>query len=124
MWYVCYYPTLIAVALYVLAGSEFFPWQSLVRMLAVHQVCAPLLTNLPVLQGFWSVFPSFSDWYWPQPRVNCTPDLRARDRTAHPAWYFYYMFQLGFYIQGMVALVSFETKRKDFVELVLHHSGA
>ncbi len=55
--------------------------------------------------------------------AGATIHIASRHRIAHPSWYFYYMFQLGFYIQGMVALVSFETKRKDFVELILHHSG-
>lgn len=53
--------------------------------------------------GFWNEFPNFGDW------------------TAHPSWYYYYALQLGFYLQGLVALVSFETKRKDFTELMLHH---
>lgn len=52
---------------------------------------------------FWKVFPTYSDWH------------------ANPSHYLYYMFQLGFYFQGLLALVTFETRRKDFVELFLHH---
>jgi hypothetical protein len=54
--------------------------------------------------GFWSDFPNFSDW------------------DSRPLAFFYYMFQLGFYWQGFIALLWFETKRKDFVELCIHHS--
>lgn len=83
LWYVCYYPTLICVAWWLLAGSDFFPWNA---------------------AGFWRTFPIYEDW------------------VEHPSWYYYYAFQLGFYLQGIVALVSFETKRKDFYELIIHHA--
>jgi len=53
--------------------------------------------------GFWTGFPNYSDW------------------ATRPLQYFYYLFQLGFYVQGMYALLAFETKRKDFIELCVHH---
>jgi len=53
--------------------------------------------------AYWIPFPTYSDW---------------ADR---PLAYFYYMFQLGFYFQGLFALFMFETKRKDFLELCIHH---
>ena len=53
---------------------------------------------------FWQDFPNFTDW------------------NTRPLQFFYYLFQLGFYWQGLVALVTFETKRADFFELLLHHT--
>jgi hypothetical protein len=71
---------------------------------------------------FWMDFPNYGDW------------------DTKPLEFFYYMFQLGFYLQAIVALITFETKRKvgnkktkqvilfyflfikDFIELCIHHS--
>lgn len=56
-----------------------------------------------VKEHYFNVFPNYFDW----------------DRK--PILYWFYAFQLAFYVQGFVALVTFETKRKDFIELCFHH---
>ena len=53
---------------------------------------------------YWTNYPNYSDW------------------ESLPLHYLFYMFQLGFYFQGLYALIMFETRRKDFYELLIHHS--
>ena len=52
---------------------------------------------------YWNPFPSFHDW------------------DGGGLLHFYYLWYLSFYSQGAVALLLFETRRKDFVELAIHH---
>lgn len=52
---------------------------------------------------YFDVFPSYDDF------------------TRKPSLYYLFMFQLSFYVQGLVAHVTFETKRKDFFEILIHH---
>lgn len=52
---------------------------------------------------YFDVFPSYDDF------------------KVKPSLYAFFMFQLSFYVQGLVAHVTFETKRKDFLEILIHH---
>jgi len=40
---------------------------------------------------------------------------------SYPPLRWYYLFQLAFYLQASVAMMLFDTKRKDFWQMIIHH---